>query len=692
MSVHSDPSEMTTSARDSGRDAEDRISEELGSGLGSALIALAIAAHRHAMYPLDHPSLQDSLEVAVLELGRVLADRGSIAISVRDGRLSAVSALPEESHALLADLARRIDDHELGAIVFRRGVTIEEMQGVLDAISRDPHHPETRLGLLPVHERPGWEHVLLQPIGYEYLHPGERSSTRPGRSILEVWAEFKALSGAEPEGEGAEGVEDPVLFVATLTRVLDELGWDRGSGAEAVRDELEGWLERTPVDRVARWISRADQTPGEAGSDDAGGSPSGRLLVALSRSEVRLLVLDRLTRALSIASPTVVSSTLADSIARLEELAEAEASAAFEVEGLSAARAILDRAVIEGGSGRRGVAPGRWRSEAPSGPRGTDRDAGLSRDAAMRIVEMCLAVDRGGPALHRALRRLVRSADVKDVIALSEAAPPDSRAAREIEEFLVTPEQLRVLLSGDDVDDASLAAMVNRLGDHALDPLFDRLAGSESRTIRRKIFDCLTAMGERVSGTVMSYLEDPPWFVQRNMLALLQRMPALPHGFSPLQHLAHEDARVRREALPLALRVPGARDEALRLALDDPDERIVRMALLELQEDVPASVLPVLVEKGLREPRFPELGSLAARALGGSEGDAARDALVDRCREGRQLAPGDPTLLSALVALASGWGHDPAVQEVLDLAGRSTDPRIRAALARVRNTPGDGDE
>ncbi len=676
---------------DPGRDADSRIPEESSAGVGAALIALAIAAHRHAMYPLDHPSLRDSLEVAVLELGRVLAGRGSIAISVRDGQLSAVSTLPEESHALLADLARRIDDHELGAIVFRRGVTIEEMRGVLDALSRDPHHPETRLGLLPVHERPSWEHVLFQPIGYEYLHPGEQSTTRPGRSLLEVWAEVQSLSEAGQGGGGEEEFEDAALFIATLTRVLDELGWDRGSGAQSVRNELEGWLGQTPADRLAGWITRADETPAQSGSEDGGLVPSVRLLVALSRSEVRLLALDRLTRALSIASPSVVSPTLADSISRLAALAEAPAPSSFEVEGLSAARAILDRAVIEGGTGRRGVAPGRWGSEDPATSRGTDRDPGLSRDAAMRIVEMCLAVDRGGPGLHRALRRLVRSADVKDVIAWSEAAPPDSRAAREIEEWLMTPEQLRVLLSGDDVDDASLAAMVNRLGDRALDPLFDRLAGSESRRIRRKIFDCLTAMGERVSGTVMNYLEDPPWFVQRNMLALLQRMPSLPHGFSPLQHLTHEDARVRREALPLALRVPGAREEALRLALDDVDERIVRMALLELQDDVPPSVLPVLIEKGLREPRFPELGSLAARALGGSERDVARDALLDRCRTRGQLAPGDPTLLSALVALASGWSHDPAVREVLDLAERSSDPRIRAALARVRARPGAGD-
>ena len=167
------------------------------------------------------------------------------------------------------------------------------------------------------------------------------------------------------------------------------------------------------------------------------------------------------------------------------------------------------------------------------------------------------------------------------------------------------------------------------------------------------------------------------------MLALLQRMPSLPSGFSPLQHLGHEDARVRREALPLALRVPGAREEALRTALDDPDERVVRMALLELQEGVPASVLPVLVEKGLREPRFPELGSLAARALTGSRDSRARDALVERCREGEGLAPRDPTLLSALVALATGWQGDPQARSVLQLARDSDDPRVVAALDRV---------
>jgi hypothetical protein len=58
----------------------------------------------------------------------------------------------------------------------------------------------------------------------------------------------------------------------------------------------------------------------------------------------------------------------------------------------------------------------------------------------------------------------------------------------------MTPVQLRRLLSGDDVDEESLRLLVERIGEKAIDPLFQFLTESDSNAIRRKVFDALASM------------------------------------------------------------------------------------------------------------------------------------------------------------------------------------------------------
>jgi hypothetical protein len=668
----------------SGREIPGDASAEFPRGVGDFLVSLALAAHRYAMYPSNHPSLRSTLESAVREVSRVLQDRGALAVAARGGRLIVDQVVSDPENRLLGDLARRMEEHRLGSLVFRKGVTVEEMGGVLDSLSRDPQHPESALGLLPVQERPSWEHALLQPLGYDFPNATEFTTTAAGRPAIEVWQALEERLEDAREAEGAQSADARAALetVGHMVRLLDDLGWDRGPEAERARKDFESTILDFPRETLSRLISLADRT-----ATDGETRPSQRLLVVLSRSELAPGVVARIAEAMAEAEHPALSESLPALLARLAELA-GESRGAPAIEASSAIRRVLERRVISArGQDAPGAPPGAWRA-SPSDTAGATSppmDRPLSLEEANRVLEIALEVDRGGAVLEVALRRLLRSGDVARAFELADGAPAESRVAREIEDFLVEPDNLRILLSGDDVDEAGLAAMVDRLGDRALDPLFDRLAGSESRTIRRKIFDRLTAMGDRVSATVMNYLEDPPWFVQRNMLALLLRMPTLPAGFSPLQHLAHDDARVRREALPLALRVPGARDEALRLGLADSDERIVRMTLLELQDGVPDAVVPTLIEKGLRDPVFPELSSLAARALGFSGRPEARDALMAAAVEGEgdemRIAPAGPAVLAALVSLRERWGDDPVAAPILERAEGSSDPRVRSAAS-----------
>jgi hypothetical protein len=132
--------------------------------------------------------------------------------------------------------------------------------------------------------------------------------------------------------------------------------------------------------------------------------------------------------------------------------------------------------------------------------------------------------------------------------------------------------------------------------------------------------------------------------------------------------------------------MPQHRLRALASALADGDERIVRMALLEVQEELPETVVPVVVSRVLGDKALPALRSLAVRALGNVGSGLALEALLEVCTSGKsllgkvRLAPKSPELMPALTALARRWGRDPRAAAVLALAEKSKDSQIQEAV------------
>jgi len=206
-------------------------------------------------------------------------------------------------------------------------------------------------------------------------------------------------------------------------------------------------------------------------------------------------------------------------------------------------------------------------------------------------------------------------------------------------------------------------------------------------------------LGPNISEPIQAYLADSRWYVVRNMLCLLQRLGELPEHFDPVPFLEHEDPRVRREAMPLAMRRDDGRERVLVLALADDDEDVVRMALSAVQHEVPDAVLPTLVNRVvLARERPPELRSLAVKALGGSRSPLALTTLVDLCTAGwsffgrTRLARPTQDMLVALRTLAAGWADRGEAKKVLDLARRSKDGSIRGAVRLTSSSlsPGSG--
>jgi hypothetical protein len=225
------------------------------------------------------------------------------------------------------------------------------------------------------------------------------------------------------------------------------------------------------------------------------------------------------------------------------------------------------------------------------------------------------------------------------------------------------------------------------MGEDAIPTLLDVLTESESRSIRRKVFDVLAKRGSEVAPHVLTRLDDPRWYVLRNMLALLRGLPENPRGFSAAAFLEHEDVRVRREAFALAIREPALRERTLATGLADPDERTLRMALVELQKSLPETLVPTLVSRVIRSGRDPDLRAMAIKALRHSNSNLALETLLEACAGGKsilgkvKLPPTTSEVLAALGVLAEVWSEDRRSAAYLNAARRARDPRIREALS-----------
>ncbi len=244
---------------------------------------------------------------------------------------------------------------------------------------------------------------------------------------------------------------------------------------------------------------------------------------------------------------------------------------------------------------------------------------------------------------------------------------------------------MRILLNNEPRDTAVVEKLIERMGMAAAEPMLETLEVADSRAMRRRLLNRLSRLGPEVGPMLVERLPGAPWYVARNLLALLGALPEIPADFDVTRYAEHDDPRVRREAVKLMFRIPGLHDAAILACLGDDDVQNVQLGLAAALERCPPGAVPRLM--GLLNDRRldPAIRASAVRVLGTIRTPATRDWMIEhaltrpRWFRRRRLAPKSPELLAVVSALARGFANDPAAQVVLKLAAASPDPEIRAA-------------
>jgi hypothetical protein len=550
-----------------------------------------------------------------------------------------------------------------------------------------------------------WDHVRLHPITYERLElleeddqavPDDKGAKERGLQGAQLWvglarAALSADALAADDGAPPSSATEPSMIAKAIDEHPKSAAYDQVIVGYLLQiaDELKhtGAAEAVALRRRTSKLVGALQPGTLRRLIEMGGDNAQRTKFAIDATHgLAVDAVLEIVRAMADASHKTVSDPLVRMLSKLAQHAE---------HGTAEARPQADEALRDQ---VRGLLEG-WTLEDPNpdayakalqkmaaaSPVTGARSAWQQTAEPLRIVQTALETGVLGFGAWRAIERLVAEHHVGDLVDLLTASPP-SPDVGPLWTRVTSPDVVRELASTEPPDFATLDRVLPRLPVDGFEPLLDVLGASESRTTRRGLLDRLTRAPRELGSVIATRLaREIPWYVTRNLLLVLDGLPALPDGFRAAAFIAHEDARVRREALKVSLKVQAEREPALLGALRDADPRMVRVALTAALEDCQPPALPLITQIVHDQAVASELRVLAIKVLGRVRNVAALTALLEIVDGGTtwlgrpRLAARSLELLAALMALGAGWRNDGKAAALLALAAASNDPDIRNA-------------
>ena len=670
----------------------------LSRELSVFLVQFSISLHKIGAYPEGHPLLDSAVAAVILRLHALFSQQPTLLIGVARTQLLIDGVATEPDNPVLRDLSGRLHRHQLGAIKFAQGVTPSEVADVLRTLSADSRTDP--LGLQPPEKLQRWAHVRLFPHAYDQLElsgaEGQRLGHGAASSETVVGRLWLGLASAALMREGGgtvptdpkeiarainsrrrEATYDQVI-VDYLMKLGQELRLSHGAEATELKERMSGLLGELNADTLKHLMALSGDlaTRQQFMNDATQAMPVGAIVTLLKAS--------------ADSSEQTISHAMMRLLTKLALHAEQGAPAIRRDADLALRDTV--RELVSGWS-LSDPNPGSYTKvlERLAGvtPTATSSDE-PPESGALRLVQMSLELGVMGEAVRGAVDDLLEQGKAQELLALLDGseAPPDMVDA--IWQHLATPDVIRRMLMNEPRDTEVVERLVARMGVEAAEPMLDALEVADSRTARRRLLTRLGKIGTGIGAMVVDRLPGSPWFVQRNLLALLGSLPAWPRSFSPTPYATNRDPRVRREALKLMLRLPALREEAIAATLADDDEQIIRLGFTAAAESCPPSALPRLMALLNDRTREAELRALGIRVLMNVRTPATRQWLVEQSLtkkklfRGRRLVAKTPDLLATLAVLGKNWRGDPGAAEVLRLAQQSSDPEVRGAAQAPR--------
>jgi hypothetical protein len=685
--------------------------------LADFLLELSITLNKHAIYPSKHPLLDLAIYGVANRLALLFDEqRESLSIGVARRQLIIEGVATDPYNPVLKELAQRLHKHHVGALKFVRGIGREELADALAALALDPVRTEKPIG----HdlERVGglWEHVRFFPLTYDRLQlieddgsgePAGQDQMGAGRAT-QLWIGLARAALVSDTSGGAltpstsreEADDDAALEPASVARAIDEHQREEAYDQVIVGYLLQIGEELRTADgpeavglqrRVSRLVgSLKEQTLGkllEMGGDKA---QRRKFLLDASQGVTVEAVID-LVKAASAAEGQTVSHSM---LRMLSKLAHHPSAGGPRQKSDPTIRDVMRRLVDD------------WSLDDPnpeayrkvlenmssSGGNGDAVASAVPTECEPeRMVQIAIEVGAMGPQVRAAMAALCKSGRASLLLDLVERAP-DADAGAPVWEFLLGERVLDTLLDQERVDLPLIGRFARRIGVPVAPALIAVTSAHEDAKIRVQFYDLLESLGDAVGPAVAEGIPTASPVVQRELIALIGRLGAMPANFSVMDYMLNPEPLVRREAVRLLMRDPRARDEATMAALSDVDDRVVFVGLTAAQENCPPGAVDLIrhrVDRGELDSQLRTMGirvvahQSSAEVLGWLLGFVVSET---RWSRRPKLRPSTPEMLAALSMIASLWSDDPGAAAAMRLAEQSKDAEVRAKVARKRTS------
>ena len=638
------------------------------------LTHLAVALHKQRAYPAGHPMRLAAIATAYRSVTVILRDNPVLRIGVARNQLAVDDAFTDPAHFVIRDVASRLHRIQVGALVFRSGITAAEFATVTERLVAEPPGRGDRASLAPGFEG---DHTDIVPIAFDALMLREDDDI--GVQVDHLWQDLAHLVAGDIEFGSGREVGSPA-FVAMM---LERLGSPETRAAVGQAVERMGRLNLTleGEPRVRADLRLRD------------------LLATLPPEALNLLLDIDVARDGVNAIGTAVDWLPA---AALIELVESAARSNRKT--MSTVLLRLLQKMSRHGRGGTGVKPAAdrdvrhivkslledWTLSDPNSKSHTHlletlarydqvtTSEGAPNEEWLRVVQISIETNSAGDHVAEAVDQCVVGGETAVLVELLQSVGSDPAAAPVWKELLA-PQQLRRILDDEALDPETLGLVLARAGAAEVPVLTARVLALESGPVRRLVVERLVAMGPEVFGQVIAQLDRGETADRCRLLGILGDLPALPAGFDVSGYLAAGDPVVRVEAYRLVFRDPRQYDDALHAALADDDERVIGAAIGAGTGRLPRQSLTRLLLLLSNGKRSVELRANGVRILQQFDTLTVRDWLLANMStrpswyRRQRLAPKSPIVIAKLQVLATRWAGTPAADAVLRLALRSGD-------------------
>jgi HEAT repeat protein len=236
------------------------------------------------------------------------------------------------------------------------------------------------------------------------------------------------------------------------------------------------------------------------------------------------------------------------------------------------------------------------------------------------------------------------------------------------------------------------ASLCLQIGSQIVGPLLDELVEEDAKSVRRFLIGLIVSFKEDAAKEAAARLEDPIWFVTRNMLFILNVCGGKEVLDLGRQYLNHDHLRVRAEALKIQLdhQDPGGPSRILEYIGSEKDEdKVLGLELAgryRIREAVPLLIAGLQRRSVTGKDLEGKIGLI--RVLGEIGDPRALNAISEVLKEKSFLFKGLVENMKKEVFRSLKYYPYDAVEELVKRGARSKNPQIRKESLKLMKQKG----